>query len=192
MGQPSWQLIELRGTIATEGATKNEVGGNIRNRFPLSYGSPPFPQEVSSNFFNRSLMKLPWVVPPPSNCGKWRFRLGSPTKNVIILVVTVTGRGDNPKATLHSPLSHYWLFRAESWWGPVWIEPTWSGAESAGFLVVGQWLKKMRQKFPGWFSWPLDSKEITHLAKVFWTVFVALRYLFWQFTPFFYSSILLL
>ncbi len=24
-----------------------------------------------------------WVVPPPSNCGKWRFRLGSPTKNVM-------------------------------------------------------------------------------------------------------------
>ena len=29
------------------------------------------------------------------SCGKWRFRLGSPAKNVIILVVTVTGRGDN-------------------------------------------------------------------------------------------------
>ena len=29
--------------------------------------------------------------------GKWRFRLGSPTKNIIILVVTVTGQGDNPK-----------------------------------------------------------------------------------------------
>ena len=35
---------------------------------------------------------------PPSQdaCGKWRFRLGSPIKNVIRLVVTVTGRGDNP------------------------------------------------------------------------------------------------
>ena len=39
---------------------------------------------------------------PPSQdaSGKWRFRLGSRTKNVmscnVILVVTVTGRGDNP------------------------------------------------------------------------------------------------
>ncbi len=34
--------------------------------------------------------RLSWVVPPLPGCnrGKWRFRLGSPTKNVIILVVT--------------------------------------------------------------------------------------------------------
>ena len=41
-----------------------------------------------------SLVVVPWVVPPPSNSGKWRFRLGSPTKNMIILVVTgILGRG---------------------------------------------------------------------------------------------------
>ena len=39
-------------------------------------------------------MVIHWVDPPPSNCGK-----GSPTKNVIILVVTATGRGDNPSYT---------------------------------------------------------------------------------------------
>ncbi len=35
-----------------------------------------------------------WMWPPHSNSGKWSF-WGSLTKNVIILVVTVTGRGDN-------------------------------------------------------------------------------------------------
>ena len=44
------------------------------------------------------LVCIHWVVPPPSNCGKWRF-IGIPTKNVIVLVVTVTGRGDNPMYT---------------------------------------------------------------------------------------------
>ena len=38
---------------------------------------------------------ISWVVPPPSNSGNERLE-GSPTKNVIILVVTLTGRGDNP------------------------------------------------------------------------------------------------
>ena len=38
-----------------------------------------------------------WVVPPPSNSGKWRFSSGSHTKNVIILVVTIASwAGDNP------------------------------------------------------------------------------------------------
>ena len=39
---------------------------------------------------------MPCVVPLPSNSGKWRFRLGSPTKHVIILVVTITGKGATP------------------------------------------------------------------------------------------------
>ena len=34
-----------------------------------------------------------------SNSGKWRFSSGSPTKNITILVVTVTGPGDNPSQT---------------------------------------------------------------------------------------------
>ena len=38
-----------------------------------------------------------WVTPLPSNSGKWRFRLESPTKHEIILVVTITGKGDNPR-----------------------------------------------------------------------------------------------
>ena len=41
-------------------------------------------------------MPGPGCPPTQDVCGKWRFRLGSPTQNVIILVVTVTGRGDNP------------------------------------------------------------------------------------------------
>ena len=34
------------------------------------------------------------LSPPPSNSGKWRFSSGSPTKNIIILVMTgILGRG---------------------------------------------------------------------------------------------------
>ncbi len=49
-------------------------------------------------------LQITWVVPLPSNSGKWRF-IGiseSPTKHEIILVVTITGKGDNP--TYH----HVW------------------------------------------------------------------------------------
>ena len=42
-------------------------------------------------------MGINWVGPPPSNSGKWRFRLGSPTKHETILVVTITGKGGNPR-----------------------------------------------------------------------------------------------
>ena len=52
---------------------------------------------VGYAFFFKGNWNMFWVVPPPSNSGKWRFRLGSPTKNVTILVVTVTGQGDNQK-----------------------------------------------------------------------------------------------
>ena len=55
---------------------------------------------------------LPWVVPLPSNSGKWRFRLGFPTKHETILVVTITGKGDNPRfATVKrwSPKSASWV-----------------------------------------------------------------------------------
>ena len=40
-------------------------------------------------------MVLSWVAPPPSNSGNEGLQ-GFPTKNVMILVVTVTGKGDNP------------------------------------------------------------------------------------------------
>lgn len=46
-----------------------------------------------------SRMAVFWVVPLASNSGKWRFKFGSPTKNVMILLVTVTGKGDNPSCT---------------------------------------------------------------------------------------------
>ena len=35
-------------------------------------------------------------VAPATNTAKWRFSAGSPTKNVIILIVTVTERGPHP------------------------------------------------------------------------------------------------
>ena len=36
---------------------------------------------------------ISWVYPTQDSSGKWRFSLGFPTKNVIILVVTVSGWG---------------------------------------------------------------------------------------------------
>ncbi len=44
---------------------------------------------------------------PPSqdSSGKWRFSSGSPTKNIIILVVTVTGHGDNLSSTSNWEMS---------------------------------------------------------------------------------------
>ena len=42
--------------------------------------------------------RILWIYLPPSNSGKWR--LGFPTKNVIILVVTVTGWGIDLKDTV--------------------------------------------------------------------------------------------
>ena len=43
-----------------------------------------------------------WVVPPPRMPVANEGLLGSPTKNIIILVVTVTGQGDNPMYVLYS------------------------------------------------------------------------------------------
>ena len=53
---------------------------------------------VLTLFFGRSISMRTKVVwwPPPSNSGKWRF-IGIPTKNMILLVVTVTVRGPHPK-----------------------------------------------------------------------------------------------
>ena len=47
------------------------------------------------------------VYPPPSNSHKWRF-IGIPTKNGIILVVTVTGWGVVPRYRCLTPF--YWPF----------------------------------------------------------------------------------
>ena len=54
-----------------------------------------------------------WIWPPPSNSGKWRFRVGFPTKNVIILVVTVTGRGPHPR---YATKKHTILKHDSFWW----------------------------------------------------------------------------
>ena len=73
----------------------------------------------------RSWYSICWVVPPPSNCGKWRF-IGIPDpKNVIILVVTITGRGDNPKYLFFTSETNI-FFYSENQVGPApsnpWIE----------------------------------------------------------------------
>ena len=60
--------------------------GNFKRRFVV----------VAAITASPLFLKFCWVVPPPRNSGKWRF-IGSPTRNIIILVLTVTGQGDNPK-----------------------------------------------------------------------------------------------
>ena len=56
-------------------------------------GTHKWSSEQSPSPFKLVMSLIIWVVPPPINSGKWRF-LGSPTKNVIILVVTgILGRG---------------------------------------------------------------------------------------------------
>ena len=45
-------------------------------------------RQNQSTYFPKKMGTF-WVVPPPSKSGKWRFRW-SPTKNTMILVVTVT------------------------------------------------------------------------------------------------------
>ncbi len=60
-----------------------------------------------------------WVVPLPSNSGKWRFSSGIPDpKHEIILVVTSNlGRGDNPTQMLHveNIYLHFPLFMWPFW-----------------------------------------------------------------------------
>ena len=58
---------------------------------------------------------IDWVVPHPSNSGKWRFTgsPGSPTKNVIILVVTITEKADNP--TYRSPFLRHCRHPSPPW-----------------------------------------------------------------------------
>ena len=54
---------------------------------------------------------IPWVVPffPTIHSGKWKFFLESSTKHELILVVTITGKGDNPR---ESPI----LKMKACWW----------------------------------------------------------------------------
>ena len=61
---------------------------------------PRFAKMTQNHLKSKMTRRIEYILGcPPSQdaCGKWRFRLGFPTKNVIILVVTLTGRGDNPK-----------------------------------------------------------------------------------------------
>ena len=59
-----------------------------------------------------------WVVPPPSNSGKWRFRLGFPTKNAINNPGGDwnPGRGDNPR---YVPRHHVLIILATLWSQPT-------------------------------------------------------------------------
>ncbi len=113
---------------------------------------------------NRKIPRVPSLLRyqlgcPPSqdSSGKWRFRLGFPTKNVIILVVTVTGRGDNPRyqAPTCFDLRNYhlgggfryllffWIFPWNKYFG--WLVDGWCFTLCSlcrcwfwGLLVVGQ------------------------------------------------------
>ena len=38
--------------------------------------------EILPSYRDDNKIRIPWVVPPPSNSGKWRFWLGFPIKNV--------------------------------------------------------------------------------------------------------------
>ena len=63
---------------------------NMEKCFVFARGSSPFLMFIISTFdANR-------VVPLPSTSGKSRFSLESPTIHVIILVVTMNGKGDMP------------------------------------------------------------------------------------------------
>ncbi len=64
------------------------------------------------------------VVPRPSNCGKWRFRLGSPSLKMVHNPGGDwnPGRGDNPNYTIADVSWKGWLinwFVWQSFWGRV-------------------------------------------------------------------------
>ena len=64
-----------------------------------TYGEPTWKFNPRITVLRQGIFTL--GCPPSQDAwGKWMFRLGSPTKNVIILVVIVTGRGDNPNLTV--------------------------------------------------------------------------------------------
>ena len=82
---------------------------------------------------------LCWIWHPPSNSGKWRFRLGSPTKNVIILVVTVTVRGPHP-----TPM---FIFKMPFVF--------WGGKRCWFRIVVGVWLPNAQDLYLLWSCYML-------------------------------------
>ncbi len=43
--------------------------------------------------FTRKWIDLHWIKPPPSNSGKWRFRLGSPSLKIVIILVMAVATG---------------------------------------------------------------------------------------------------
>ena len=88
------QLVSQISAINSSNVIPNRyLPGSPLAKNHLSAKSLKFPENSHNNtwWIHGKLVYLPWVWPPPSNSGKWRFRLGFPTENVIILVVTVTG-----------------------------------------------------------------------------------------------------
>ena len=69
------------------------------------------------------ILHFKWMRPPSQDAsGKWRFRLESPTRNVIILVVTVTGRRPHPT---------YYIITTGKEFNDTWIP----------FQALGRWFK---------------------------------------------------
>ncbi len=68
-------------------------------------------------FSKKKMLVIIWVGPPPSNSGKWRFRVGSPTKNITTLVVTVTGSNNPEMGIPKKRCANGWC-----WWS--WIQET--------------------------------------------------------------------
>ncbi len=103
-----------------------------------------------------------WVVPPSQDAsGKWRFRLGFPDpKHEIILVVTITGKGDNPRYTW---LTHYFFWRF--WAAKRWVDE----ADLGKKLPQNLELKNVSiMEYRGWIFWG-STIEITFLLTRFWS-----------------------
>ena len=90
--------VELR-SVVPELTERGDGGSWRKSQLWKGPGYPPGNESISFGSTPRA---------PACNRHKWRFRLGFPTKNGIILVVTVTGWGGRPNI---SPT--FWHFSAD-------------------------------------------------------------------------------
>ncbi len=73
----------------------SNMEGEFQEKSPKTHERAKFLEYTFDVFFG--------LFPLPSNSGKWKF-IGSPTKNVEIPVVTITGKGDN---LMYCPKNYY-------------------------------------------------------------------------------------
>lgn len=91
------------------------ISAQLRLLRKLSGSTAPKSRQVQSPMQCACLLLVViiWIVPPPSSSAKWRF----PTKNAIILMVTVAGRqGDNPSFNRSGIYSKREWNRNGYWW----------------------------------------------------------------------------